>query len=80
MQQFSLHDFEQALDQGILEVPVNSGYILRPQRYWRIRRNGKTRTWKRDAERWEIPCKAGLKLCFTVSNTEQYGIRVRAAD
>jgi hypothetical protein len=29
--------------------------------WWRVRRNGKTQTWKRDPERFRIPLKAGLR-------------------
>lgn len=31
-----------------------------------VRRNGKTKTWKRDPERWDIPVKYGLNTCFHI--------------
>lgn len=55
-------DMETALAKGHLWVAMANG------RYWRLRRNGETRTWKRDAARFEIPCKAGLKSYCTVDN------------
>ena len=30
-------------------------------RYWKLRRNGATKTWKRDSNRFRIPVKAGLR-------------------
>jgi len=35
----------------------------------RTRRNGKTRTWKRDLDRFEIPVKYGLYEYYTIDNT-----------
>ena len=35
----------------------------------RVRRNGKTRTWKRDLNRFEIPVKYGLYQYYTIDNT-----------
>ena len=42
------------LDAGQIEIAMRNG------RWWRIRRNGKTQTWKRDANRIRIPFKMGL--------------------
>jgi hypothetical protein len=42
------------LDRGHIECAMAHG------RWWRIRRNGKTQTWKRDANRIRIPFKMGL--------------------
>ena len=47
---------EDALDQGHLWMAVAGS------RWWRCRRNGQTRTWKRDATRFDIPIKAGWKV------------------
>lgn len=38
---------------------------VRNGRWYRIRRNGKTKLWKRD-QRTEIPCKVGFRECFTL--------------
>ena len=35
----------------------------------RVRRNGKTRTWKRDLSRFEIPVKYGLYEYHIIDNT-----------
>jgi hypothetical protein len=35
----------------------------------RVRRNGKTRTWKRDTSRFEIPVKYGLYEYYIIDNT-----------
>lgn len=48
-------DIETALDNHKLWCRMATG------RYWACKRNGKTRTWKRDAARWEIPIKIGYK-------------------
>ena len=53
---------EELLDQGLLYALMNTG------RWWQIRRNGKTRRWKRSPNRFEIPTKAGLKACGTIDN------------
>ena len=34
----------------------------------RVRRNGKTKTWKRDLNRFEIPVKYGLYEYYTIDN------------
>ena len=34
----------------------------------RARRNGQTKTWKRDPARFRIPVKHGLKNCFYIEN------------
>jgi hypothetical protein len=33
----------------------------------RVRVNGKCKTWKRDAQRWNLPVKHGLRECFQIS-------------
>jgi hypothetical protein len=42
------------LDRGQIEVAMSNG------KWWRIRRNGATRRWKRDASRIYIPFKMGM--------------------
>lgn len=44
-------EFETALDAGTLWVRVPLG----PDRWYRCRRNGRTKLWKRLASRFEIP-------------------------
>lgn len=50
----TLTQLETALDEGRLQVLMASG------NWWRVRRNGATKLWKRDAARFRIPYKAGL--------------------
>ena len=45
---------EQFLDDGLLFAQMKNG------RWWQVRRNGKTRTWKRDPDKFVIPIKAGM--------------------
>ena len=45
---------DELLDGGRLEVAMAYG------RWWRLRRNGATRRWKRDPRRVRVPVKAGL--------------------
>lgn len=58
---------EAYLDKGELCAQMGNG------RWWRIRRNGKTQTWKRDATRFRIPIKAGLKAYGDISDDNVYG-------
>jgi predicted RNA binding protein YcfA (HicA-like mRNA interferase family) len=39
-------------------------------KWWRIRRNGSTRYWKRDASRIYVPIKAGLKSYYAITETD----------
>lgn len=51
-------EVETALDHGRLQMQGNGG------RWYDIRRNGATKTWKRDPHKVEIPCKVGFRECF----------------
>jgi hypothetical protein len=44
---------DEVLDAGELEVKMSHG------KWWRVRRNGQTKTWKR-SDRFRIPTKAGM--------------------
>ena len=66
-----LKDIERALDNSDMELWAQMGN----GRWWKLRRNGKTQTWKRSPERFRIPVKAGLKSCGEVqedSNVAEY--------
>lgn len=52
------------LDAGSIEAAMRNG------NWWRIRRNGKTRTWKRDANRIEIPFKMGMYGYGTITQAD----------
>src|SRR5580692_7252066 len=55
------------IDHGSIWVRMNSG------RYWRVRANGATKLWKRDAFRYRIPVKAGLKVYTEITNETEIG-------
>lgn len=72
--EYSLAEIESFLDSGSLEVEMRSG------RYWQIRRNGQTKTWKRDPERFRIPFKCGLRTTGAIESLDlaSQGIRIKA--
>lgn len=49
-------NFEDLLDRGQMEIAMKSG------KWWAIRRNGKTRRWKREPSRIYVPFKCGMKI------------------
>ena len=57
-------DLDQYLDRGLISVAMRNG------RWWTIRRNGRTQTWKRDANRIRIPFKAGLYVYGAITETD----------
>lgn len=60
---------EQALDAGKLYVRIANSW-------WRLRRNGKTQTWKREPSRYRIPVKAGLKTYGALDEHDDYELRI----
>lgn len=58
------HNIDQLLDAGQIEVAIKTG------KWWRIRRNGKTQTRKKDAERIRIPFKAGMYLYGVITESD----------
>lgn len=66
----SLEQIEENLDKGLLKCPMRTsadGYSL-----WNVRRNGRTRTWKRDPMRFEIPVKIGFREYATITNSTTF--------
>jgi hypothetical protein len=61
-------EIETALRNGTLQGQARNG------KWYNLRRNGATKTWKRDPNRWSIPVKAGLRDCFRIDQdtTQQY--------
>jgi len=59
--QITRQDLEQALDNGHLWTLMVNG------RYWLLRRTGRTKLWKRDPTRFELPVKAGLRSCDQIT-------------
>ena len=56
-------DIDELLDAGKIYIRMTTG------KWWQIRRNGKTRTWKRNANRFAIPCKAGMYEYGTIDES-----------
>jgi len=54
MTQINRYNIDQLLDSGKLEVAMKNG------RWWQLRRNGATKTWKTDPERIRVPVKMGM--------------------
>ena len=52
------------LDSGRIECAMSNG------KWWRIRRNGSTRRWKRDPARIRVPYKAGFRSCGTIEESD----------
>lgn len=70
-------ELETALDRGRLQIKsVNGG------KWYDIRRNGQTKTWKRTPSKVEIPCKVGFKECFRLAGSgwNGNGIAMFASD
>jgi len=61
--------FENALDAGQLQTLI----IYREgEKWYTCRRNGKTKTWKRDGSRWEIPIKFRWRDTLRVESKHFY--------
>lgn len=56
-------NFEELLDKGNLFAAMHNG------RWWKMRRNGATQRWKRDANRIRVPFKVGFKECGAIDET-----------
>lgn len=46
----------------------------------RVRRNGKTQTWKTRPGQFSIPVKYGLKQCFNITQSDAIGWAVSSGD
>lgn len=57
------HNVDQLVDAGQVEVAMKNG------RWWKVRRNGKTQRWKKDAERIRIPFKCGFYVYGSITET-----------
>lgn len=65
-------EIELHLDQGLIECEMSNG------RWWTVRRNGQTKTWKRNPSKFMIPIKAGFRSCGYISNESISLFRVRS--
>ena len=64
-------DVEQALDSHELWVRVYARIGI--TRYWQCRRNGSTKRWIKDADRFRIPIKAGIYVYGAITETSDVG-------
>jgi hypothetical protein len=55
------------IDHGAIWIRVNN------ERYWKVRRNGATKLWKRDLFRYRIPVKAGMYVFSEITNETVIG-------
>ncbi len=56
---------EQALDRGDVWARMSHG------RFWRVRRNGATKTWKTRPGEFRIPVKMGLRTCGELTHRSE---------
>lgn len=63
--QITRHNIDTLLDSGRLEIAMRNG------KWWQLRRNGATKTWKSDVERIRVPVKAGLRVYDVIATYEQ---------
>jgi hypothetical protein len=85
-------EIETALDRGRLQMQSVGHYS--GGKWYDVRRNGATKTWKRNPHKVEIPCKVGFRECFRLEGSVNvdavtyernvwkwnYSVRVRPAD
>ena len=62
-----LAEIEDALDMGSLWIQVAGA------RYWKVRRNGATRTWKKPIAGWRVPVKFGFRYCTQIDASSDVG-------
>lgn len=67
-------EVEAALDSGNLQTRMNNG------KWWKVRRNGKTQTWKKSPWRFRIPTKAGLHAYSEITETNKDSCHLRIVD
>lgn len=60
---FTQQEIETYLDKGMVWAAMRNG------RYWKVRRNGRTQTWKTRPGEFRIPIKAGLKSYGEITHT-----------
>lgn len=58
----TMQAIEKALDEGRIDVLMSHG------KWWQVRRNGKTQTWKTRPGEFRIPIKAGFRTCGEITH------------
>lgn len=66
-------DIDSFVDAGSVEVEMASG------KWWQVRRNGATQTWKSNPGNFRIPVKAGFRTCTAITQTNLHYFRVRTS-
>ncbi len=66
----TLDQLEAALAKGQLQVTNGKG------KWYTVRRNGRTQTWKREPDRYSIPVKVGFRECFRIEPGDGQEYRV----
>jgi hypothetical protein len=61
------------LDAGHIWARITMGGGSHRHRYWKLRRNGATKLWKRDLFRYRIPVKAGMYVYAEITNETEIG-------
>lgn len=70
----NLADIEAALDGHSLYVAAGQG------RFYLARRNGQTKRWKREPDRFRLPIKYGFKSCAAIEHdTDRTLMRIAAS-
>ncbi len=66
-------EFEAALDSGRLQIQTNNG------RWYDVRRNGRTKTWKTRPASFETPIKWAFRECGQVTDVNINNGEIRIA-
>lgn len=66
----TLAEIEKALAEGRIYALVTNG---RKRSYWRVRRNGRTQTWKTRPGEFRIPVVAGLRAYGAITHKSRIG-------
>lgn len=61
----TLNELETALFNNRLEFRAGQW----PGEWYKVRRNGATKRWKRSPEKFIIPCKIGFNGCFSIADS-----------
>jgi hypothetical protein len=76
----SLEEIERAVDSNQVQIRIYTNRGMGPVKYWRVRRNGKTRLWKTRPDDYQIPVKAGLYIYAYITPTTLDEFRLEERD
>jgi hypothetical protein len=69
----TLQEIEAALDSGQLFVPMWRNMATMTCTAYQARRNGATKRWKREPDRFRIPIKFKFRDCCALDQTARHG-------